>query len=54
MSPYFEFYVPEITFIELDKHFGLLKMKTDLKERNLELIIKMLTEKVDVVPESKF
>ena len=54
LSPYFEFCVPEFTFIELDRHFELLKKKTSLSESNLKSIIKITTEDIDVVPESKF
>ena len=54
LSPYFEFYVPEFTFIELERHFELLKKKAGLSESNLELIIRILTENIDIISESKF
>ncbi len=54
LSPYFEFCVPEFTFIELDRHFELLKNKTGLSETNLKSVIKIITENIDVIPKSKF
>ena len=54
VSPYFEFYMPEYTLTEINKHIDLIVEKSGMKKEVIQVLFETITERIEIVPGEEY